>query len=63
VYIEHLDGRYAGQVRDIETFAALGLVESGRAKRVSFDAPAPEAPIVSAATTADEPKPVKKKGK
>jgi hypothetical protein len=46
MYIEHLDGRFAGQMRDIETSAALELIKVGRARRPNFDAPAPEAPKV-----------------
>jgi hypothetical protein len=48
MYVEIIDGRYAGQMRDIENGVAMDLIRLGRAKHASFDAPAPEAPIVVA---------------
>jgi hypothetical protein len=40
MYVEILDGRYAGQTRDIEPGAALDLISLGRAKR-AFGEPTP----------------------
>jgi hypothetical protein len=33
MYVEILDGRYAGQMRDMEPGAAMDLINVGRAKR------------------------------
>lgn len=40
MYVEILDGQYAGQMRDIEPGTALSLIALGRAKR-AFGEPTP----------------------
>jgi hypothetical protein len=47
MYVKLLDGRFAGEVRDLAPGAARDLIELGRAER-AFQDPAPEAPIVVA---------------
>ncbi len=66
MYVQVLDGRFAGQMRDIEPGAALELIKAGRAKKMSFDAPppAPEAPVIVAESAViEESATRKKKGK
>jgi hypothetical protein len=45
MFVKILDGRFAGQERDIENGSALELVRQGRAAHI-FENPAPEAPRV-----------------
>jgi hypothetical protein len=42
MYVEILDGRYAGQMRDMEPGVALDLINLGRAR--AFQRPTPAAP-------------------
>lgn len=53
MYVEILDGQYAGQMRDIEPGTALSLIALGRAKR-AFGEPTPA--VVATAATPTEPK-------
>jgi hypothetical protein len=47
MYVKLLDGRYAGETRDLAPGAARDLIELGRAEK-AFQDPAPEAPPIFA---------------
>jgi len=45
MYVQLLDGRYAGQTRDIEDGAARGLIQAGRAKNPFAEPTRAEPPL------------------
>jgi hypothetical protein len=53
MYIKMLDGRFAGQVRDIENGTALELLACGRAAKAFTETPkAPVAEVAASSSTA-----------
>jgi hypothetical protein len=60
MYVELLDGRYAGQSKDIAPDAAHELIKLGRAKK-AFQSPLPEvAPVFAVvAEPTETPEPVR----